>query len=189
MKSETKGLPIRRQEITGKDGDPLGVSVTYVDVKKLQKLTPENLAKNLIVFDVESTNFKENWGKSYNNFKEIEKQNFPIEFYTKNAGNAVLKIINAQNETVKTINHLADKGFNTINYDLTINATEKSKKADDGNVYITPGKYTVEISINGVTEKKSLEVKERPKSKSKRETEVPQGTMSPGEFKKTKKIS
>ncbi len=42
---------------------------------------------------------------------------------------------------LKTINHLADKGFNTINYDLTVNATEKSKKADDGNVYITPGKY------------------------------------------------
>ena len=59
---------------------------------------------------------------------EIEKQNFPIEFYTKNAGNAVVKIINAQNETDKTINHLADKGFNTINYDLTVNATEKSKK-------------------------------------------------------------
>ena len=50
----------------------------------------------------------------------------------------ILKIINAQNETVKTINHLADKGFNTISYDLTVNATEKSKKADDGNVYITP---------------------------------------------------
>ena len=70
---------------------------------------------------------------------------------------------------------------------MTVNATEKSKKADDGNVYITPGKYTVEISINGVTEKKSLEVKERPKSKSKRVTEVPQGTMSPGEFKKWRK--
>ena len=98
-----------------------------------------------------------------------------------------LKIINAQNETVKTINHIADKGFNIINYDLTVNATEKSKKADDGNVYIAPGKYTVEISINGVTEKKSLEVKERPKSKSKRVTEVPQGTMSPGEFKKWRK--
>ena len=164
-----------------------GRSIYIADVKKLQKLTPENLAKDLIVFDVESINFKENWGKSYSNFTEIEKQNFPIEFYTKNAGNAVLKIINAQNETVKTINHLADKGFNTINYDLTVNATEKSKKADDGNVYITPGKYTVEISINGVTEKKSLEVKERPKSKSKRVTEVPQGTMSPGEFKKWRK--
>ena len=31
-------------------------------------------------------------------------------------------------KTDKTINHLADKGFNTINYDLTVNATEKSKK-------------------------------------------------------------
>ena len=114
-----------------------GRSIYIADVKKLQKLTPENLAKNLIVFDVESINFKENWGKSYSNFTEIEKQNFPIEFYTKNAGNAVIKIINAQNETIKTINHLADKGFDTINYDLTVNATEKSKKADDGNVYIT----------------------------------------------------
>lgn len=161
-----------------------GRSIYIADVKKLQKLTPENLAKDLIVFDLENINFRENWGKSYSNFTEIEKQNFPIEFYTKNAGNAVIKIINAQNETIKTVNQLADKGFNIINYDLTVNATEKSKKADDGNVYITPGKYTVEISINGVTEKKSLEVKERPKSKSKRVTEVPQGTMSPGEFKK-----
>ena len=36
--------------------------------------------------------------------------------------------------------------------------------------------------------KKSLEVKERPKSKSKRVTEVPQGTMSPGEFKNGEKV-
>ena len=130
---------------------------------------------------------KENWGKSYNNFTEIEKQNFPIEFYTKNAGNAFIKIINAKNETIKTINHHTDKGFNTISYDLTVIATEKSKKSDDGNVYITPGKFTVEISINGFTEKKSLEVKERPKSKNKRVTEVQQRTMSPGEFKKWRK--
>ena len=60
-----------------------GRSIYIADVKKLQKLTPENLAKNLIVFDVENINFKENWGKSYNNFTEIEKQNFPIEFYKK----------------------------------------------------------------------------------------------------------
>ena len=156
-------------------------------MKKLQKLTPENLAKDLIVYDIENVNFKDNWGKANNNFTEIEKQNFPIEFYTKNAGNTVIKIINAKNETIKIITQNADKGFNTIDYDLTVNATEKSKKADDGNVYITPGKYTVEISMNGVTEKKTLEVKERPKSKSKRVTEVPQGTMSPGEFKKWRK--
>jgi hypothetical protein len=115
------------------------------------------------------------------NFSEITVRFTPI-FFEINAFN-----INAQNETLKTINHLADKGFNTISYDLTVNATGKSKKADDGNVYIAPGKYTVEISINGVTEKKTLEVREKPKSKSKRVIEVPQGTMSPGEFKKWRK--
>lgn len=47
--NRTEGLPIRRQEITGKDGDPLGVSVTYVDALKMinDKLnTGENGVKN-----------------------------------------------------------------------------------------------------------------------------------------------
>lgn len=164
-----------------------GRSLYITDVSKIQKLTAEDLAKDLIFYDVENINYKENWGKSYNNFTEIEPQNFPIEFYTKTSGNATLKIINQKNEVVKTIHHSAEKGFNTIHYNLTIDSNESSKKADDGNVYIFPGKYTLELSIHGSTEKKTFEVKEKPKSKSKRVTEVPQGSMSPGEFKKWRK--
>ena len=47
--NRSEGLPIRRQEITGKDGEPLGVSVTYVDALKMinDKLnTGENGVKN-----------------------------------------------------------------------------------------------------------------------------------------------
>lgn len=160
-----------------------GRSIYIADLKKLQQLTPESLSKSLSVYKLEPITYSENWGKSYSNFTEIEKQAYAIDYFVSTSGNATVKILNDKNEVLKTISQFADRGFNKLDYDLTVNFTEKSKKADDGHVYITPGKYTVELTINGATEKKTLEVKEKPKSKSKRVTEVPQGTLSPGEFK------
>lgn len=35
LANRTEGLPIRRQEITGKDGEAIGISMSYVDALKM----------------------------------------------------------------------------------------------------------------------------------------------------------
>lgn len=162
-----------------------GRSIYIADVKPLQKMTPENRNKNVMILsDIKEIRYNKNWGKSSNNFNEIKEPEYVVKFYNKSAGNAVLNVYTDKDVLLKSVSKDVPAGFNSITYNYNIDAKNadllKSTKADSGNYYLTPGKYKIEICINGNCEKKDVEVKElKPKTR----REVPQGTMSPGEFK------
>lgn len=161
-----------------------GRSVYIADVKPLQQLTPENLAKNLIIFSLNDIKFNKNWGKSTSNFTNIKEPEYLIQFYSKNEGVATLNIYDVKGTLLNTLKQQADAGLNSFRYNYQIDAKNasaiKSRKADSGNYYLTPGKYTLEICINGTCEKKDVEIKEN-KPRSRRD--VPQGETTPGEMR------
>ncbi len=166
-----------------------GRSIYIADVKPLQKMTPENRNKNLMILsDIKEIRYNKNWGKAGNNFNDIKEPEYAVKFYNKSAGNAVMNIYNDKDVLLKSVYKNVPAGFNSITYNYNVDAKNaellKSTKADSGNYYLTPGKYKFEICISGSCEKKDVEVKEN-KPKSRRE--VPQGEMTPGEFKQWRK--
>lgn len=174
-----------------------GRSIYVGDIKPLQKMTEEYLAKNLVVNPLEGITHNPSWGKMRNSFVEAREQKFLIQYYAKSAGEAKISIKTAGGLVIHEMTSKAEVGLNEVAYDLSIDSeiqkkyekelTEKGDKtpviievADDKKLYIQPGQYTVEISQNGNTTSETFEVKAR-KKKSRRNV-VPQGTVSPDEF-------
>ncbi len=161
-----------------------GRSIYIADVKNLQKLTAENLAKNLILHDLREIRFNRNWGRQSANYNPIKEPEYVVRFYNKNAGNATLNLYTDKDVKVYSTSKNVGAGNNSFTYNYAVNPANadllKSTKADSGNYYLTAGKYKFEVCINGSCEKKDVEVKEfKPKTR----REVPQGETSPGEFK------
>lgn len=119
----------------------------------------------MIFNELNPITYRKDLGKIYNKFESKEDEIFPINFYSRDAGTATLKVLSPSGLVLKTITHNADKGLNFFNYDMSIDEstvnplkteqkyTKKIRKADDGKFYWIPGKYTFELSINGTTEK------------------------------------
>lgn len=147
-----------------------GRSIYVANVAHLQKLTEEILAKELYVFPLPKIKHTTYWGSVRNVWSKPYEPKTEISFYAKAAGKAVIYIENEDNLLLKKIEILAQKGLNTVVYDLTIEQLfekypkgfeEKKKiafkKADNGKTYILPGKYTVTVEL-GKSEKRLLEI-------------------------------
>ena len=138
-----------------------GRSIYIADVKPLQKMTPENRNKNVMILsDIKEIRYNKNWGKSASNFSEIREPEYVVKFYNKAAGNAVLNVYTENNVLIKSVSKNVPAGFNSITYNYSVDSKNtdllKSTKADSGNYYLTPGKYKLEVCINGNCEKKDV---------------------------------
>jgi photosystem II stability/assembly factor-like uncharacterized protein len=152
-----------------------GRSIYIANVAQLQQLTPDNLSKELIAFDIDKMrNF--GWGRKGDRWADREpiKANFPI--YVKNGGSVKATIKAGKDIVLKQFTTMATKGINHIEsnmffdekmtpqYQAWLNEQIKDKdakkiiltKADDGNWYLQKGKYTVEIEKDGVKVEKDL---------------------------------
>ncbi|NOY47651.1 MAG: hypothetical protein GXO84_05560, partial [Chlorobi bacterium] len=84
----------------------------------------------------------------------------------KNSGKQNVKVLSEDGVELNSISFNADKGFNYLQYDLSITEVGKKalqkadtkikvKKAQNGKYYLPKGKYTIQVG----TEKTILEIK------------------------------
>ena len=151
-----------------------GRSLYIADVAPLQQLTADNLAKELVVFDLKKMrNF--GWGRQGDNFTERDEVAVKLPIYVKSSGTVSIKV-KTKDILLKEMTAQVTKGINYVDYNLTHNdsvntqyqtwlndnQTEKDaakievKPADDGKLYLKKGKYTVEVEKNGVKSEKEL---------------------------------
>ncbi len=177
-----------------------GRSIYIADIKSLQALTAEMLAKNLFVNDLQSITYNNNnWGRMFDKYSDPEERKYPINYFVKTAGKLILKVQTEDGVILKTLEEDAEAGLNTLNYNQTIDETQKeayekflnsNKKseekdirltpADDKKIYLKPGKYQLLFEINGEKLIKSLEIK-APEKRVRRSLN-PKPTASPEEF-------
>ncbi len=157
-----------------------GRSLYTADVSYIEKLTDSLLQQNLVFFELNTLTFNERWGnKRYVWTKPyIPEVNFV--FYSNKSGNAKIKIMTDSGIELKKLNDESERGLNFVKYDLTIDSSKKAvyekslnqnkkektvtlKNSDDGNIYLQPGKYKVEIEINGIKQTQDFEIKEQKK--------------------------
>jgi photosystem II stability/assembly factor-like uncharacterized protein len=181
-----------------------GRSIYIADVKPLQALSSEVLAKNVHLFDLPIINYNASWGKMFDKYAEPKERKYDITYYAKAAGKATIKIQTDKGLIIKNITDDAEAGLNNVNFDQAIDLASKGdyekylndvkKKddkeinaerrplelADDKKVYFRPAKYKVIIELNGDKLEKDLEIK-APERRSRRAMS-PKPTASPSEF-------
>jgi len=156
-----------------------GRSIYIADVQYIQKLDEEMLKKSLNIFDINFPTYNKDWGKKTYTWGEAYIPEIKIVLYSGSYGNATIKIKTADNLILKEFRLDIDKGLNFVKYDLSVDSNKVDeyknipgdknkftvKTAENGITYLIPGKYEIEITINGVTEIREFEIKEPKKVK------------------------
>lgn len=107
------------------------------------------------------------WGNSWSKWLKAQEPNMKIQVFSAKQTEATISILTKNNNELKRFTTTLEKGFNTINYDLTI--TEKGKeiiensnesiiisKKKNNNYYLVKGEYIVEMNTNLVKKSVSL---------------------------------
>lgn len=112
--------------------------------------------KNLYVQNIQNIKYNSNWGNTWSKWLKAKEPSVSIQIYSKFSQKATLSILTKNDVRLKQINISLEKGFNTINYDLSI--TEKGKnllekltegliitKKKNDKFYLIKGNYQLKI--------------------------------------------
>jgi photosystem II stability/assembly factor-like uncharacterized protein len=156
-----------------------GRSLYLADVSQIQQFDEELLAEAVHIFDFAGQRYSSRWGRT-SLFGGDTTPQVEIPVYAKESGEAKISIKTTGDDplVLKTFTADLNAGLNFITYDLTVNPDQLEvykewlnrkvkenekpvsvKKADNGDLYLRPGKYTVEMEKGGKIVKKELEVK------------------------------
>ena len=157
-----------------------GRSLYRMDVAQLRALTPETLAQDLVVFDLEDLRHRSNWGDSTSIWTpEMPQPEHTVPVYAKRGGTATVSLYHGELKLQEFTTPL-DAGLNYVDNRLSIlekatgdyrKALNKDRKADadeievkaakNGTTYVLPGDYRVEVALEGTTAEKTFSVKGR----------------------------
>jgi hypothetical protein len=145
-----------------------GRSIYKADISKLQKMTPETLAEDLVVFKIEPIKYSESWGDPPSAWGKPSTPGLDLVFYSKNKGAFSAKVKTSVNIVVSAAELEADRGLNILSFDVAFSKEGKSaylkkhkkelKEAKNGKTYLPEGKYVVEISGNGTKQEVAFEI-------------------------------
>lgn len=155
-----------------------GRSLYLADVSQIQQFDEKLLAQSLHIFDFSAPRYSSRWGRSSlfgNSTTQVE-----IPVYAKEDGEVAVSIKSSGGDPLllKSFSANLNAGLNYLTYDLTadpaqmeaykqwlnrnVKENEKPiavKKADNGVLYLRPGKYTLELAMNSKTVKTELVIK------------------------------
>lgn len=150
-----------------------GRSLYKVNVAHLQALNNDVLTGTMTIFEIPKTTYNSRWGSQFSAWSDPFEPSVSIPIFVKKGGSATLTIKTSDDVVLKTTKVKINNGINYAKYDLSIDqniaAYEKSlssekkevklEKADNEKYYLQPGKYTVEVTLNGATAITQMEVK------------------------------
>ncbi len=155
-----------------------GRSIYVGSVRELQQLTSEVLTQPLAVFKVDPIRHSSRWGNAFASWAETRTPELRIPLYASTAGQATFTIRGDDDLVLHRFEADCKPGLNYQLYDLsydenTLNEYQKSlnknlkkdekpirlKKADNGKLYLQPGKYKIIVEKGGEKQETTLEVK------------------------------
>lgn len=161
----SKGLPsvaVHDMVIQPETGDLLlgthGRSIYKTNIKPFQDMHVAKIKQSLVLFDVDNIKHSSRWGSGFTVWSEVVEPSININFYVKKSGEQTIAILSENNLEVHQIKVKADKGFNTVAYDLSISEAVKTSlnesrngkkitKSDNGRYYLPKGEYTIQIGM------------------------------------------
>ncbi|WP_347373419.1 glycosyl hydrolase [Aequorivita sp. Q41] len=144
-----------------------GRSLYRADISLLQKIT-KNTMDEILVSELAPIHFSPRWGSKFSTWRDVYESKTTLQFYTPNAGEALISIQHEAKKEVHKFTVNASKGINTVGYNLSI--SEKSRKlfdkteanvtkAENGAYYLPKGKYTITVAIKDKNAATELELK------------------------------
>ncbi|MDN3722886.1 glycosyl hydrolase [Aequorivita sp. SDUM287046] len=144
-----------------------GRSIYVADISLLQKLTAHTM-KEVVLAEMDTVNFSQRWGSKWSTWGEVNEPKTTFQFYVPQIEKAIITINSEDGKELHQITVDAEKGVNTVEYDLSISEKSskllekndvKVKQAENGKFYLPKGKYIVKVSANGKAAISELEVK------------------------------
>lgn len=155
-----------------------GRSLYKAGGSELEQLTPELLAQDLKVFDIEPVRHSGNWGRQSAQWREPSEPEISIPIYAKSSGEATLVIKSSEGLELSAFTRDCTQGLNYLPYSLTVDVEKmeayqqelsdkkkkeeeeiKLEKADDGKLYLQPGVYTIVVKMGEREAEGKLEVR------------------------------
>ncbi|MFD0964392.1 glycosyl hydrolase [Pseudofulvibacter geojedonensis] len=111
--------------------------------------------KDLHLYELNDISHSNSWGSSWSKWMPLNEPKEDIAFYSKQEGDVSLLVKSESGKVLKEVQLKADKGFNVIEYDLSI--TEKGKKTLEKELdieidkkknekfYLPKGEFEIEI--------------------------------------------
>ncbi|MGB7841202.1 MAG: glycosyl hydrolase [Salinimicrobium sp.] len=144
-----------------------GRSIYRADVTPVSEMRKSDLDKKVWLAPLASVNFSPRWGNSYSKWMDPYMPKTEFVFYASEEGKAKINVKNKEGIIVSEFEANAEKGFNQVDYGLTISEKAAKKLAKDakveknsntGKYYISKGEYEVEVELNGSTATRKLEI-------------------------------
>lgn len=143
-----------------------GRGIYKTNLSALQKYDSSMvLSSKMTIFDLDPIRYYSRWGNSWSKWMQPYEPNTTIQLFSTVSGKKEVEILTESGKQIQSFYVNLDKGFNFIDYDLTIhekgrkvllkeNTSIDINKAKNEKYYITKGKYL--IKIDGV--EKAFEV-------------------------------
>ena len=137
-----------------------GRSLWKADVKELEKINADVMAKPVSLFTMESVNVSQSWGKKMYNGEFFEPK-LEIPYFANQTGTAIITISTTEGKELTSFIDNAEIGLNFATYHFTFDRTkaetlktalkadEPIKHAENDNFYLPAGKYKVTVTLNG----------------------------------------
>ena len=128
-----------------------GRSMYVMDVKPLEKISDDKIAKELYVFKPDEITHSKNWGKQEIKYLPANEPEVEIMYFLKNkpSEEVVIKILDKDNQEIHTLRAENKAGFNRVKWNLK---TEKGE-------YLSVGKYKIQIGNSSINENTDLVIK------------------------------
>jgi hypothetical protein len=143
-----------------------GRGIYKTNVAALQKFDSQMTQNNkMTIFDLDAIRYYSRWGNSWSKWMQPFEPSTTIQVFSDVSGNKEVEVLTESGKEVQRFSVMLNKGFNFIDYDLTINEKGRKSlmkentaidinKAKNGKYYLVKGQY--KIKIEGV--EKNFEV-------------------------------
>ena len=152
-----------------------GRSIYTFPVGELQKMTPETQTQDFLVFSVPEARFSSFYGRKFSSFSPARQPDFSIPIFSNREDQLVTLTVLLGDLSVYEKSLHVPKGISYVPYPLVarqevmkdmetkLNTDAKEpiiiKAADDGHIYLRPGKYELKISVGGLNKSTTLVIK------------------------------
>ncbi|MEM1127835.1 MAG: glycosyl hydrolase [Bacteroidota bacterium] len=167
--------PVHDLKVQDRDADLLvgthGRSIYRADLERVRQL-PALQDTPLAMFEVDGVRYRAQWGSSFATWAEPRVPEVMLAYLTQTAGAVTLRVLTPDGTVVQSLTDEAERGINRVSYALTADPEAASAlpphedqpatQADDGQWYLTPGLYTIELTQGGETVRTTLDVEAPP---------------------------
>ena len=142
-----------------------GRSIYKADLEAIHQFG-KGKPNTIALFETDAVRSNRRWGASFGKWGRVFEPSTTFSFFSNAAGPQTVKLLTDKGTELHTFSLNADKGFNFLDYDLSIsekaknalmkeNTSLKITKAQNGKYYLPKGIYTINIANT----KTKLEVK------------------------------